>query len=83
MSTLPHCLTDIKPIKTSPHMTELWIVGCFAILLGLVIMILGGTGHSHVNIRYYGLGIFAQAWLIILLIGFLLIAVDFYISLSV
>ena len=46
-------------------------------------MILGGTGHSHVNIRYYGLGIFAQAWLIILLIGFLLIAVDFYISLSV
>jgi hypothetical protein len=52
--------------------------GVFAIILGLFFMVLGGTGHSKVSIRYYGLGIFGQAWFIILLLGFLLIVLDLY-----
>ena len=59
-------------------MTTLWIVGCFAILLGLTLMRLGGTGHSQVDIEYYGVGVLAQAWLIIVLIGFLIIILDLY-----
>ncbi len=59
-------------------MTTLWIVGCFAILLGLILMKLGGTGHSQVDIQYFGFEVFAQAWLILILIGFLLISADIY-----
>lgn len=59
-------------------MATLWIVGCFAILLGLVLMKIGGTGHSEVDIQYYGFGVLAQAWLILILVGFLLIAADIY-----
>lgn len=59
-------------------MTTLWIVGCFAILLGLTLMKTGGKGDSQVDIRYYGLGVLAQAWLVLILIGFLIIILDFY-----
>ena len=59
-------------------MTTLWIVGCFAILLGLTLMTIGGKGDSQVDIQYYGLGVLAQAWLILILLGFIIIVLDFY-----
>jgi len=42
-------------------MATLWIAGGFAILLGLTLMKTGGKGDSQVDIRYYGLGVLAQA----------------------
>ena len=61
-------------------MMQLLLAGCFAILLGLILMLYGGSGHSKVDINYYGLGVLAQAWFIVLLIGLLLILADAYLS---
>ena len=61
-------------------MMTIWIVGRFAILLGLILMEKGGKGHSQVDIRYYGLGVLAQAWVIFILLGFLIIVLDFYVT---
>ena len=75
------CLTAINSEKQLKPMATLWIAGCFAILLGLILL-KTGKGETKVDIQYYGLGVFTQAWLILILTGFLLIALDVYISIQ-
>ena len=55
-------------------------MGCLAILISLILLVVGGIGHSNVSIRYYGLGVFGQAWFVVLLLGFVIIMMDVYLT---
>ena len=54
--------------------------GCLAIILGVLLMVLGGMGHSNVEVRYLGWSVLGQAWFILILIGFGLMVLDAYIN---
>lgn len=61
-------------------MTLLMGAGCLAIILGVLLLVLGGMGHSDVEVSYLGWSVLGQAWFIMILLGFGLIALDAYIN---
>ena len=61
-------------------MNELMILGVTAVLLGLALLIMGGVGHSNVTVNLQEGKILGQAWFLILIIGFVLILINAYIT---
>ena len=61
-------------------MTLVMGAGCLAIILGLLLLVMGGMGHSDVEVRYLGWSVLGQAWFIMILVGFGLMALDAYIN---
>ena len=59
-------------------MTVLMFAGLLAILLGLVLLVIGGVGHSSVTFNLREGSILGQAWLLVLILGFLLVLIDQY-----
>jgi len=59
-------------------MSVLIVLGAVAIMLGLLLLAIGGVGHSQVRFSLKEGSMLSQAWFIVLLLGFLLILLDQY-----
>ena len=57
-------------------MTALMFAGILAILLGLILLIRGGVGHSPVSFNIREGSLLGQAWLLVLILGFLMVLID-------
>jgi hypothetical protein len=57
-------------------MSVLLIAGILAIVLGLILLFMGDVGHSPVKFNLREGSLLGQAWLLVLLLGFLLLLID-------
>ncbi|MBD3204826.1 hypothetical protein GF319_00610 [Candidatus Bathyarchaeota archaeon] len=63
-------------------MSVVIILGVFAMLLGLLLLAIGGVGHSQVRFSLREGRMLSQEWFIVLLLEFLLILFDQYVKLG-
>jgi len=81
VSSFEGCLTVLKKnFPSNPKMSVLLVTGILAIGLGLALLLTGGEGHKPVRVSLREGSIMGQAWLIVLVLGFTLIALDMYLS---
>ena len=81
MSSPTGCLTVLRGGESqSPEMGVLIIAGAAAVAIGLTLLILGGAGHQPVRVSLREGSVRGQAWLMVLVLGFALIALDVYLS---
>jgi hypothetical protein len=56
------------------------ITGVAAVAIGLTLLVAGGVGHQPIKVNLREGSILGQAWFIILVLGFTLIALDVYLT---
>ena len=61
-------------------MSILVYAGIAAVAIGLTLLITGGVGHQPVRVSLREGSMLGQAWFIVLVLGFTLIALDVYLS---
>ena len=81
MSSFTGCLTSLRGGEShSLEMGVLIITGIAAVAIGLALLVLGGVGHQPIKVNLREGSILGQAWFIVLVLGFTLIALDVYLT---
>ena len=81
VSSFTGCLTSLRGGEShSLEMGILVITGIAAVAIGLALLIAGGVGHQPIKLNLREGSILGQAWFIILVLGFMLIAMDVYLT---
>ena len=63
-------------------MGALMFVGFLAVMTGFSLLVLGGGAGSKASFSHGGTSIVGQAWFVVLVLGFLMMAMDAYMTLS-
>lgn len=69
-----------RRLDHSIEMGILIITGVAAVAIGLTLLVVGGVGHQPIKVNLREGSILSQAWFIILVLGFTLIALDVYLT---
>ena len=81
VSSFVGCLTPLRGDEsTNPEMGTLIAAGIAAIAIGLTQLAAGGVSYQPVKVNLRERSILGQAWFIILVLGFTLIALDVYLT---
>jgi len=81
VSSFTGCLTSLRGGEShSLEMGVLIITGIATVAIGLTLLVAGGVGHQPIKVNLREGSILGQAWFIILVLGFTLIALDVYLT---